>query len=494
MSDGNPADSFAALFEAEAKSKPTRTRGYSPGQSVQGTVVRVGKDAVFVTLDGKREGYLDLFELKERPAVGDVLRAVVIAAEGDSAVKLGTVAPKGRGAEGLVQAMEGGLPVEGLVSGMNKGGLEVTVDGVRAFCPAKQVDVRFAELAQFIGQKLSFLVTQVKEGGREVVLSRRALLEREAEGLRAQLEGKLVPGTTLPGRVVSLRDFGAFVDLGGVEALLPASELSHDRGVKPEDVVKIGDAVDVQVLRVEDDPKRPGHKKITLSLKALSQSPWENVTIPVGEIREGKVVRHAAFGAFVQLAPGLDGLLHASEVGDKLPAVGEVLRVKVLEVDPDRHRISLGLEGSVTKAERTAAIARLSVGDVVNGKVSNVERFGVFLDLGHRQRGLLPASEIDKRGGDAHKQFPIGTEVKAKIVAIDGAGKVRLSLTALEADEERNRFDDFRAQAGAQGVGATPAATAAKKSGQGQKGQKPSAPAGLGSLGQKLAAAGLLKK
>lgn len=490
MSDGNPSESFAALFEAEAKSKPTRARGYSPGQPVQGTVVRVGKDAVFLSLDGKREGWIDLFELKERPAVGDVLKAVVVSSEGDSAVKLGVVAPKGRGAEGLLQALEGGLPVEGLVTGMNKGGLEVTVDGVRAFCPAKQVDVRFAELAPFVGQRLSFLVTQVKDGGREVVVSRRALLEREAEGLRAQLEGKLVPGATLPGRVVSLRDFGAFVDLGGVEGLLPASELSHDRGVKPEDVVKVGDALDVQVLRVEDDPKKPGHKKITLSLKALARSPWEDLAstgLAVGDIREGKVVRHAAFGAFVQLAPGLDGLLHASEAeGGKLPGVGDVLRVKILELDPSRQRLSLGLEGSVTKAERTAAAARLSVGDVVTGKVSNVERFGVFLDLGHRQRGLLPASEVDKRGGDLHKQFPIGAELRAKIVAIDAAGKIRLSLTALEADEERMRYDDFKAQ-----VGAKPAAPAQPKGG---KAPGKSAPSGLGSLGQKLAAAGLLKK
>ena len=478
MSEGEPKESFAALFEAEAKTKKGRARGYSPGQSVEGTVVRVGREAVFVTLDGKHEGWLDLFELKERPNVGDTLRAIVVSHDGDAAVKLGTVAPRGRGAEGLMQAMDSGLPVEGVVSGVNKGGLEVTVDGVRAFCPAKQVDVRFAELAQFVGQRLSFVVTQVKDGGREVVLSRRVILEREADALRAKLEGKLTVGATLPGRVVSVRDFGAFVDLGGVEALLPSSELSHDRSVRAQDVVKIDDAVDVQILRIEDDPKKPGHKKITLSLKALIQDPWDAFAVEVGDLRDGKVMRHAAFGAFVQLAPGVDGLLHASEVGEAgLPAVGQMVRVKILELDPTKKRLSLGLEGSVPKAER---VSKLSVGDTVTGRVSAVERFGVFVQLGDRQRGLIPVGEIDKRGGDPHKQYPTGTEVRAKIVGIDGA-KIRLSLTALEADEERARFEDFRAQP-------TPAAPAKKAV------QKPAAPAGMGLLGQKLAAAGLLGK
>ncbi len=472
MSDDRMSgESFAALFEADSKNKPRKAagRGYAPGEPVEGTVVRVGKDAVFVDLDGKREGYLDLIELQgEPPAVGDKLRAVVVRSEGDGAVRLAKVAPRGRGTEGLAQARDAGLPVEGQVTGVNKGGLEVTVDGIRAFCPAKQVDVRFVnDLNAYVGQRLKFLVTQVKD--RDVVLSRRAVLEQEAREARAQIEDKLVAGATLRGRVVSTRDFGAFVDLGGVEALLPASELSHDRTLKPADVVKVGDEIEVRVLDVLPDEKRPGEKRITLSLKALGGDPWETVTkeLVEGSLREGRVVRVAQFGAFVQLAPGLDGLLHASELpeGAAMPQPGDAVTVKILRVDLEQRRIGLGLEGSKPRAARAAALTQ---GAIVTGKVSSVERFGVFVQIDGAGRGLIPAHEVEKRGGDLTKQFPVGTEVRAKVVAVDPTGKIRLSIAGAKADEERASFEDYRARAGAKCAGK------------------------LGSLGEKLAQA--LKK
>lgn len=456
-------DSFAALFEAEAKNRPRKGagRGYQTGESVEGTVVRVGKDAVFLALDGKQEGYIESIELAgETVNVGDVLRAVVVKA-GEDSIRLGRVAPKGRGTEGLAQAREAGLPVEGVVSGVNKGGLEVMVDGIRAFCPARQVDKGFvADLATFVGQKLEFLVTKVDN--RDVVLSRRALLDRKSDEAREKLSGKLVPGAVLEGRVSSIRDFGAFIDLGGVEGLLPGSELSHDRSLKPADVVKVGDAVTVQVIKV-DTPAAEGPRshaqddkkqRITLSLKAMSGDPWESTAkdLAEGSVREGRVVRTAAFGAFVQLAPGLDGLLHVSELSGeldaqgqmKLPAVGEVISVRILKVDLEQRRIALAPSDAKPRAQRLAALAQ---GAIVTGKVSAVEKFGVFIQIdGQNARGLLPAAEIEKRGGDLHKQYPVGTQVRAKVVAIDGAGKIRLSVTAADAQDERNTFEDYRAR------------------------------------------------
>jgi small subunit ribosomal protein S1 len=446
-------ESFAALFEAEAKNKPRKGagRGYQTGESVEGTVVRVGRDAVFLALDGKQEGYIESIELAgETVNVGDVLRAVVVKA-GEDSIRLGRVAPKGRGTEGLAQARDAGLPVEGVVSGVNKGGLEVTVDGVRAFCPARQVDKGFvADLNTFVGQKLEFLVTKVDN--RDVVLSRRALLDRKADEAREKLAGKLVAGAVLEGRVSSIRDFGAFIDLGGVEGLLPGSELSHDRSLKPADVVKVGDAVTVQVIKVDsgDDKKQ----KITLSLKAMSGDPWESLAkdLAEGSVREGRVVRTAQFGAFVQLAPGLDGLLHVSELSGeldaqgqpKLPAVGDAISVRILKVDLEQRRIALAPSDAKPRAQRLAALAQ---GAIVTGKVSAVEKFGVFVQIdGQNARGLLPAAEIEKRGGDLHKQYPVGTAVRAKVVAIDGAGKIRLSVTAADQQDERNTFEDYRAR------------------------------------------------
>lgn len=452
-------ESFAALFESEAKNKPRRAagRGYSAGESVEGTVVRVGRDAVFLDLDGKREGFIEIIEVRDESgqvtvAVGDTLRATVVSAAGDGAVRLARTAPRGRGSEGLAAAKDAGLPVEGVVSGVNKGGLEVTVDGVRCFCPARAVDTRFVQdLSTWIGQKLRFMVTQVS--GRDVVLSRRALLEREAEEHRAKLGQQLSTGAVLEGRVTSTRDFGAFVDLGGVEALLPASELSHDRSLKPADVVKVGETVRVQILEVSDD-----RKKITLSLKALSGDPWETTAkeLVEGSVREGRVMRVQPFGAFVQLAPGLDGLLHVSELSGEdgqttLPAVGDNVSVRIIKVDLEQRRIALGPGDRQPRAVRTSSLV---VGSVVKGKVSGVERFGLFVQIeGAGLRGLIPAQELDKRGGDFAKQFPVGTELQAKIVAIDSAGKVRLSMSQAKADEERATFEDYRAREHERGKG-----------------------------------------
>jgi small subunit ribosomal protein S1 len=458
-SEQTGSESFAALFEAESKSKPRRAagRGYAPGEPVQGTVVRIGKDAIFLDLDGKREGYIELPEVRDETtgeltvAVGDVVRATVIkAGDGDGAVRLGKSMPKGRGAEGLAAAKDAQLPVEGTVTGVNKGGLEVTVDNVRCFCPARSVDTKFVQdLNVWIGQKLQFLVAQVS--GKDVVLSRRAFLEREAEEARARLGDKLAAGTVIEGVVTSTRDFGAFVDLGGVEALLPASELSHDRSLKPADVVKVGETVRVQILEIGKDEKRGG-QRITLSLKALAGDPWETTAtgLQEGSIREGRVMRVQPFGAFVQLAPGLDGLLHVSELSGeegqaKLPAVGDVVSVRVLKVDVAQRRIALGPSDRAPRAQRVAS--KVVQGAIVKGKVSGVEKFGVFVQLdGGVGRGLLPAQELEKRGGDFTKQFPIGTEVQAKIVAVDGAGKIRLSISAAKADEERATFEDYRAR------------------------------------------------
>ena len=282
------------------------------------------------------------------------------------------------------------------------------------------------------------------------------------------------------GRVTSTREFGAFVDLGGVEGLLPASELSHDRSLRPDDMVKIGDEIDVQILRIEPDEKRSGQQKITLSLKALAGDPWDSVTTTVeaGSVRQGRVMRLAAFGAFIQLAPGLDGLLHVSELSGELaeggaptlPKVGDSISVRVLKVDPAQKRIALALAEAGAAPRAKQAAPTVQQGSIVSGKVSGVERFGVFLQLdGVHARGLIPAQELTKtRGEDLHKHFTVGMPLRAKVVSIDGAGKIRLSIQAMKDDEERATFDDYRAKEFERSGGP------------------------MGALGQKLAKAGLL--
>ena len=316
-----------------------------------------------IELAGGGEGTLETLELlgeggKLTAAVGDTLEARVVAL-GEKAGFVYLRRGANRGADpkaGLAEAAASGLPIEGLVTGVNKGGLEVTVGGVRAFCPLSQLDLRpVADPAAFIGQKLLFRVTRYEDDrrGPNVVVSRRALLEEEMRERAVETRAKLVPGAVLSGTVTALKDFGAFVDVGGIEGLLPASEIGFQRGTKPSDVLAIGQAVTVQVLRVEkrDDPKRP--EQVSFSLKALERDPWDDAaaTLRPGAVLKGQVMRAETFGAYFQVAPGVEGLLHVSELGAgkhvrharEAVKPGDTVEVTILSIDSEKRRISLGL-------------------------------------------------------------------------------------------------------------------------------------------------------
>jgi small subunit ribosomal protein S1 len=263
---------------------------------------------------------------------------------------------------------------------------------VRGFCPLSQLELRpVLDPAAYVGQRFAFRVSRYEEDrrGTNLVLSRRALLEEESRTRAAETQGKLVVGAVLPGVVTALKDFGAFVDVGGIEGLLPASEISFSRGTRPADVLSVGQSVTVQVARIEkrDDRQRP--LQISFSMKALGRDPWTEVaaTLRPGSVAQGKVVRLETFGAFVELAPGVEGLLHISELSAGRPirhpreAVkpGDTLTVTVLAVDEERRRISLALgeRSEGIDDEGRAAAARASgpsgqmgtLGDLLKGKL-----------------------------------------------------------------------------------------------------------------------------
>jgi small subunit ribosomal protein S1 len=363
-------DDFGAMLEEFERKRPARTGrpAVAVGDMVRGKVISVGREVVFVLLaDGVTEGVLDLEELRDADgkvtvAEGNELEARV-AELGDKAdhVVLRRLMRRGPEARAeLQQAFELGIPVEGTVTGVNKGGVEVNVAGVRGFCPVSQLELRHVEdPAAYVGRTLTFRITryEVDRRGVNLVVSRRALLEDEGRARAAQIQDKLVVGAVLPGVVTAIKDFGAFVDLGGVEGMLPASELGFVRGARPSEVLTVGQRLEVQLMRIEktDDPRRP--MRLSLSLKALERDPWEDVParFPAGSKVTGKVTRAEAFGAFVELAPGVEGLLHVSELARErgggrqvrhpreLVTAGEALEVTVLSVDGERRRLSLGL-------------------------------------------------------------------------------------------------------------------------------------------------------
>jgi small subunit ribosomal protein S1 len=372
MNKDDPGEDFGALleeFDGKGKGRTGAGRGPQIGDVVRGRVLTVGREVVFLTLnDGKTEGVLDLEQLRDdngQLAVkeGDEIEARV-AELGDKAghVVLRRLVRRGPEARAeLQQSFELGIPVEGTVTAVNKGGVEVNVAGVRGFCPISQLDARQVEDAgSFVGKKLSFKVTkhEVDRRGINLVLSRRALLEEEARVKAVETRQKLMVGAVLPGTVTAIKDFGAFVDLGGIEGMLPASELGFTRGVRPGEVLSVGQQLEVQVLRMErtDDPRRPD--RISLSLKSLAQDPWDEVPtrFPVGSKVTGKIVRLESFGAFVELTPGIEGLLHIGQLASQQGGGGQHLRhardaakvgdtkeMTILAIDRERRRISLGL-------------------------------------------------------------------------------------------------------------------------------------------------------
>ena len=415
-------EDFATLF-AHHEAGPT----LELGQIVKGRVIQITAENVFVDVGGKGEAWIDRAELTDdegrlRISVGDEVEATVVAA-GDE-VRLSHKLRKGAQArEALAMAQQTGVPVEGKVATVIKGGYEVTVGGLRAFCPFSQMDLRRSQAPdEYVGRVLEFRVTQYDERGRNIVLSRLQLLEERAAVAAEETRKTIVPGAVLTGTVAGLADFGAFVDLGGVQGLIPVSEFSHSRVARPADRLHVGETVTVKVLKIDDEKSR-----ISLSLKALEGDPW--ATVP-GRLRErqivaGRVVRVTEFGVFVELLPGVDGLLHMTEIPrnrhgemrDAAAARAE-LAVMIVGIDREKRRVALALapEGSVPGERRDSTLA---VGAVLIGTVERVEPFGVFVRLGPGETGLIPNAELGTaRGADHRKMFPSGSELKVLVHAI----------------------------------------------------------------------------
>jgi small subunit ribosomal protein S1 len=356
-----------AEFEQEA---PAKRDAPTVGQKVSGSILSIGEEWVFVDLGAKSEGRIAAAELKDAEGnitvkEGETLEATVTGTDPENGALLlkRKAGGKGKRSQEVVpeirRAAESGLPVEGLVTGLNKGGAEVQLFGMRAFCPLSQLDLRYVEDPQkFVGQKLMFKVNRLEEGNRggrgpNIVLSRRQLLEEEQQSRAAETREKLQVGAVLTGHVTSLTTYGAFIDLGGIEGMLHVSEIGHSRTAHPQDVFTVGQEVEVQVIKIEKgkDEKRP--ERISLSRRALESDPWSDAASRFSEGTEttGRVARTETFGAFVELAPGLEGLVHISEMGagrrlnhaKEAVNPGQEVQVRVLGVDTARRRISLSM-------------------------------------------------------------------------------------------------------------------------------------------------------
>lgn len=342
--------SFAELFQ-ESESKTVRR--LKPGQKITATIVGISGGSIFLDTGGKSEGILDFAEMQsddqsQEPAIGDKLEVYFLKAKGGA--QLFTISiGSGKNTEHLEEACRSSIPVEGLVKEEIKGGFEITLGGsIRAFCPYSQMGLRRVEdaAAEYLEKRMTFLITRFEENGRNIVVSARALLEAEREKLRDALKETLEEGQTVSGTITSIQDFGAFVDIGGVDGLVPISEIGWSRVENINDYYAVDQKVSVVIKKLDWDNNR-----ISLSIKETLEDPWEQTAAKLssGQIITGTVARLAQFGAFVTIEAGVDGLIHISKLGKgrrinhprEVLEEGQEIEVQIESIDTVEKRISL---------------------------------------------------------------------------------------------------------------------------------------------------------
>ena len=431
---------YGAGQQSSAGSAP-QSGGASGGKGPKrGKIISIDakKDEVFVDFGGKSQGIAAFSQFEAEPKVGDEMDFFV--ERYDPREGLMILTKKGAAQSNVSwETLEVGQVVEGVVTGSNKGGLELNVKGMRAFMPAGQVDMYFQpDLSTFVNQKLIAEVVQFDAHAKNLVVSRRNILEREKEEAKAKLMEEIGEGQVRRGTVRSVMDFGAFVDLGGMDGLIHVSEMSHRRGVKPSDFVKVGDLVDVKIIRID---KETG--KLSLSLKQMMADPWigaEN-KYAVGTPVTGRVTKVENFGAFIEIEEGIEGLLPVSEMSwqrikhpSDVVKVGDTIRLVVISLDTANKKLSFSLKQAGPDPWKSVG-ERYAADMTVSGHVTRIVDFGAFVELEPGLEGLVHISEMaDHRVKSAGDVVKAGQEVKVRVLEVDEKSR-RMSLSLKRAVE-----------------------------------------------------------
>ena len=438
------SESFAELFEESFASQQIK-----PGSIIKGTVVAVNDDVVIVSAGLKSEAVIPIEQFKNdmregEISVGDEVEVALDAVEdGFGETRLSREkAIRARTWTELEKAFEEGEVVEGVINGRVKGGFTVEIDNVRAFLPGSLVDVRpVRDPAYLEGKSLEFKVIKLDQRRNNVVVSRRAVVEQEYSEEREQLLAELQEGNTVKGIVKNLTDYGAFVDLGGIDGLLHITDMAWKRVKHPSEVVNVGDEIEVKILKFDRERQR-----VSLGMKQLGDDPWKDLArrYPPQTRLFGKVTNIADYGCFVEIEDGVEGLVHVSEMDwtnknvnpSRIVQVGEEVEVMVLEIDEERRRISLGVKQCKSNpwAEFAATYNR---GDKVTGQIKSITDFGIFIGLDGGIDGLVHLSDIswDLPGEEAVRNYSKGQDLEAAVLAIDAEReRISLGIKQLEKD------------------------------------------------------------
>jgi len=430
---GGEEENFAAMLEESFKGKGNAKGGeLKENEIVRGTVVQLTKDYAVVDIGYKSEGQVPIQEFgladgKPNVKVGDAVEVLLESRENDTGMVVLSKekADKMRIWDEISAACERDELVEGTIVGRVKGGLSVDI-GVKAFLPGSQVDLRpIRNLDKLIGEKFKFKVIKFNKKRGNIVLSRRVLLEKERETLKKDTLQKLKEGAVLTGIVKNLTDYGAFIDLGGIDGLLHITDMSWGRVGHPSEMLNVGDELRVIVLKFD-----PATERVSLGLKQIQEDPWAHAAekYPPGTRVSGKVVSLTDYGAFIEMEPGVEGLVHISEMSwtkrvkhpSKVMAIGDQVNAVVLDVDAKAKRISLGMK-QIEPNPWTLLEEQYPIGSVIRGQVRNVTDFGIFVGVQEGIDGLVHVSDISwtqriKHPGDLYKK---GDEVEAVVLNID---------------------------------------------------------------------------
>jgi small subunit ribosomal protein S1 len=433
---------FAEAFEASLNFKTPEQ-----GELLRGQLVSISGDDAFVSYGGPSEAVMDTAEL-EGLDVGDMVEGTVVKTSPE--IRISRKLARGKASLDQLRGMyENRVPVEGKVSARNKGGFDVNVSGLRAFCPLSQIALgKIDNPDQFVGQTYEFRVTELSDDGRRIVVSRAALLKEAAAARAEETRKAIVPGAELTGTIKTITPFGAFVDLGGVDGLLHVSEMSRRRVNNPNEVVAVGQQVRVKVIKVEN-----GGKRISLSMKDQEPDPWSDVAdrYPAGAPFNGRIVRSTDFGLFVEIEPGVDGLVHYSQLpfgvkqGDPTIAIGTSVTGWIREVDPSKKRLSLSLREIAVSDPWESVQQKYSVGKVIEGVVDHGAAPGIFVQIEPGLTGLIPSSEISVApGADPSRAYEPGEKVVVRVMSVDPTRKrISLSVDAAKAAAEREEYVKF---------------------------------------------------
>ena len=438
------SESFAQLFEESLASQQI-----TPGTILNGTVIEINSDVVIVNAGLKSEAVIPVEQFRNESgelevAEGDVVEVALDAVEdGFGETRLSREkAKRARTWTRLEKAFEGNEVVNGVINGRVKGGFTVEIENVRAFLPGSLVDVRPVRDPSYLeGKVLEFKVIKLDQQRNNVVVSRRAVVEEEYSAEREELLKSLQEGNTVKGIVKNLTDYGAFVDLGGIDGLLHITDMAWKRVKHPSEVVTVGEEIDVKILKFDRERQR-----VSLGIKQLGADPWQNIArrYPPNTRLFGKVTNIADYGCFVEIEEGVEGLVHVSEMDwtnknvnpHKVVHLGEEAEVMVLEIDEDRRRISLGIKQC--KSNPWAEFSTLfNRGDRVKGQIKSITDFGIFIGLDGGIDGLVHLSDLswDDSGDDSVRNYQKGQEVEAVVLAIDSE-RERISLGIKQLDRD----------------------------------------------------------